>query len=241
MGLPRVEEIFEARMPAVKAMISDVKGRVHAVKEGARSADVVVVTQAGEEKIFAVPLGQVLWVKEGDELYLGQQLCEGHLDLKELYAVTKDINMVARYIIQEVQSVYFGTGSGMNNKHLELITRQMFSRVRVIDPGDSELLPGDIVEKRQVREQNETVKKDGGLEATFEHLLLGITKVALSTESFLSAASFQETARVLIDSAIVGKEDKLRGLKENVIIGRLIPAGTGYNAVIEDTPLEPTE
>ncbi len=243
MGLPRVEEIFEARTPSTKALISDVDGRVAEIKEGTRHMEIVVVAQSGEEKTFSVPLGQVLWVKEGDALKLGQQLCEGHLDLKELYAVTKDINVVARYIIQEVQGVYFSTGSGMNNKHLELITRQMFSRVRIIDPGDTDLLPGDIVEKRQVREQNEAMKKEGAMamEATAESLLLGITKVSLTTESFLSAASFQETARVLIDSAIVGKEDKLRGLKENVIIGRLIPAGTGYNVVIEDIPLEPTE
>jgi DNA-directed RNA polymerase subunit beta' len=241
MGLPRVEEIFEARIPAVKAIISDVEGPVASIKEGTRHIDVVITAPSGEEKTFQIPLTQVVWVKEGDKIKVGQQLCEGHLDLKEFYAITKDINTVARYIIQEVQGVYFSTGSGMNNKHLELIARQMFSRVRVIDPGDTDLLPGDTVEKRQIKEQNELMKKDNGVEATFEHILLGITKVSLSTESFLSAASFQETARVLIDSAIVGKEDKLRGLKENVIIGRLIPAGTGYNAVIEDVPLEPTE
>ena len=233
VGLPRVDEIFEARLPSTKAAISDVDGQVTELKDGVRQSTIKVQTANGEEKVFAVPLGQVLWVKEGENVTVGQQLSEGHLDPKELYAVTKDINIVARYIIKEVQGVYFATGSGINNKHVELIVRQMFSRLRVVDAGDTDLLPGDVVEKRQVREQNEIVKKENKREATGEQILLGISRVALSTESFLSAASFQETARVLIDAAIIGKEDKLRGLKENVIIGRLIPAGTGYNVPFE--------
>lgn len=234
VGLPRVTEIFEARTPSTKAVISDADGQVVEVKEGTRQSAVKIKTAGGEEKVFPVPLGQMLWVNEGDLVTVGQQLSEGHLDPKELYVVTKDINAVARYIIKEVQGVYFATGSGINNKHVELIIRQMFSRVRVLEAGDTDLLPGDIVEKRLLREQNELVKKNGGREASFEPMLSGVTKVSLTTESFLSAASFQETARVLIDAAIVGKEDKLRGLKENVIIGRLIPAGTGYNAAYEE-------
>ncbi|MBI2676856.1 MAG: DNA-directed RNA polymerase subunit beta' [Candidatus Yanofskybacteria bacterium] len=241
MGLPRVEEIFEARTPSAKALVSDVEGRVVEIKESARQHSINIVTTTGEEKSFTAPLGQVLWIKEGDEIVPGQQLTEGHVDPKELYTITKDINAVANYIIREVQSIYFATGEGINNKHVELIVRQMFSRVRIIDAGDTDLLPGDIVERRQFREQNDLVKKEGGTEATFESFVLGISKVALSTESFLSAASFQETARVLIDSAIVGKEDKLRGLKENVIIGRLIPAGTGYNVDFQDVPQEPVQ
>ena len=238
MGLPRVEEIFEARIPSAKAVVSDVEGRVAEIKESQQKYAISIITANGEEKVFTVPLNQLLWVKEGEQVAPGQQLSEGHIDLKELYAITKDVNAVTNYIIKEVQSIYFATGEGINNKHVELIVRQMFSRVMVVDAGDTDLLPGDVVEKRQVREQNDLVKKENGVEATFEPLLLGVSKVALSTESFLSAASFQETARVLIDSAIVGKEDKLRGLKENVIIGRLIPAGTGYNAEFKEVPSE---
>ncbi|MDP3697223.1 MAG: DNA-directed RNA polymerase subunit beta' [Candidatus Taylorbacteria bacterium] len=233
VGLPRVTEIFEARTPSTKAAVSEVDGQVIEVKDGVRQSSIKIKTAAGEERVSTVPLGQVLWVNEGDLVTVGQQLSEGHIDPKELYAVTKDINIVARYVIKEVQGVYFSTGSGINNKHVELIIRQMFSRVRILDAGDTDLFPGDIVEKRQAREQNERMKKEEGKEATFEPMLSGVTKVSLTTESFLSAASFQETARVLIDAAIIGKEDHLRGLKENVIIGRLIPAGTGYNVPFE--------
>ena len=233
MGLPRVEEIFEARSPAMRALVSDVDGKVTGVEEGGRNFVIKVTTASGEEHEFNVPFGQALWAKVGDLVTVGQQLSEGHLDLKELFATSKDVNVVARYIIKEVQGVYFSTGEGINNKHVELIVRQMLSRARVLEAGDTTLLPGDIVEKRQVLEKNDKVKASGGVEASHEPVLLGISKVALTTESFLSAASFQETAKVLIDSAVVGKEDKLRGLKENVIIGRLIPAGTGYNQSLQ--------
>lgn len=147
--------------------------------------------------------------------------------MRELFATTRDINLVARQIIREVQSIYSPTGDSVNDKHVELIVRQMFSRIKVVDPGDTELLEDDIIEKRRVIIENERAKADKKREATYEQLLLGITKVSLTTDSFLSAASFQETAKVLIESATIGKEDFLRGLKENVIIGRLIPAGTG--------------
>jgi len=136
--------------------------------------------------------------------------------------------VVARYIIREVQSIYYPTGDSINDKHVELIVRQMFSRVKVIEPEDTDLIGGDVVEKKRLWRENAKARDNKKPEATSEQLLLGITKVSLSTESFLSAASFQETARVLIDSAVVGKEDYLKGLKENVIIGRLIPAGTGF-------------
>jgi DNA-directed RNA polymerase subunit beta' len=154
--------------------------------------------------------------------------------LKELFRTTGNIDVVARYIIREVQSIYSPTGDSINDKHVELITRQMFSRVKVVDSGDTNLLVGDIVEKRRMREENEDAENTGKKLATYEQLLLGITKVSLSTDSFLSAASFQETAKVLIEGATIGKEDKLVGLKENVIIGRLIPAGTGFNIGIEE-------
>ena len=187
--------------------------------------------------------GAAPWVNAGDLITVGQQLSEGHVDLKELYQTSGSIAIVARYIIREVQSVYFSTGTGINDKHVELIARQMFSHVRITDGGDTELLPGDIVEKRTLFETNEALKNNppvalagqisgNGRPAQYENILLGITKVSLTTESFLSAASFQETAKILIEAALSGKKDHLRGLKENVIIGRLIPAGTGYGGVV---------
>jgi DNA-directed RNA polymerase subunit beta' len=231
MGLPRVQEIFEARPPTVRAIISEVNGQVTSIEEKGKQNLIKIKSETGEEKNYLTLPGSVPQVNVGDLITVGQQLSDGHVDLKELFLTTGNIENVARYIIREVQSIYYATGEGINEKHIELIVRQMFSRVRINDPGDTDLLPGDIVEKRTVLEANEVIKDGGGKPATFDQLLLGITKVALSTESFLSAASFQETARVLIDAAISGKEDSLRGLKENVIIGRLIPAGTGYRAV----------
>jgi len=142
--------------------------------------------------------------------------------------------VVARYIIREVQSIYFPTGDSINDKHVELITRQMFARVKVIESGDTDLLVGDVIEKRRLTEENDKAIANKKKEATAEQLIMGISKVALSTDSFLSAASFQETAKILIESATVGKEDRLVGLKENVIIGRLIPAGTGFGRGIEE-------
>ena len=170
----------------------------------------------------------------GDKVSRGDRLCEGHVDLKELYTATGDLSVVARYIIREVQAIYFPTGDTINDKHVELIVRQMFSRVRVGDPGDTELLAGDVVEKRKALRANIAAKDAHKTPATYEQLVMGITKVSLTTESFLSAASFQETAKVLIESSLAGKEDPLRGLKENVIIGRLIPAGTGLKEELEN-------
>jgi len=144
-----------------------------------------------------------------------------------------DIDMVARNIIREVQAIYSPTGDSINDKHVELVTRQLFSRVKIIDPGETDLLGGDIVEKRTAWQANfDAVNADKRV-AAYEQLLAGITRVSLTTDSFLSAASFQETAKVLIEAATVGKEDILKGLKENVIIGRLIPAGTGLNSVVD--------
>ena len=155
-------------------------------------------------------------------------------DFKELFATTDDIDLVARYIIREVQSIYFPTGDSINDKHIELIVRQMFARVKILDAGDTDLLTGDVLDKKRLWTENEIARNAKKREATYEQLLLGITKVSLTTDSFLSAASFQETARVLIDSAVMGKEDYLKGLKENVIIGRLIPAGTGFQKQVEE-------
>ncbi|OGN07822.1 MAG: DNA-directed RNA polymerase subunit beta' [Candidatus Yanofskybacteria bacterium RIFCSPHIGHO2_01_FULL_45_42] len=241
MGLPRVEEIFEARPPQFKALVADVDGKVLAIEERGKQKFIVVETVetgqgegsskagvASEKREYAVTPNTVVAVGAGDLISKGQQLSEGHVDFKELFATTSDIDLVARYIVREVQSIYFPTGDSINDKHIELIVRQMFSRVRVLDAGDTDLLDGDMVDKKRLWLENEIARKAGKREATHEQLLLGITKVSLTTDSFLSAASFQETARVLIDSAVAGKEDFLKGLKENVIIGRLIPAGTGF-------------
>ena len=235
MGLPRVEEIFEARPPQFKALISEVDGKVLAVQEkGKQRAISVEVAETGEIREYLVAPNFAISISAGDLVSKGQQLSEGHVDLKELFKIAGNMDTVARYVIREVQSIYFPTGDSINDKYIELIVRQMFSRVRVLEAGDTDLLGGDIVEKRRMIQENEKAKEGKKREATFEQLLLGITKVSLSTDSFLSAASFQETARVLIDSAIFGKEDFLRGLKENVIIGRLIPAGTGLKGEFEE-------
>jgi len=228
MGLPRVDEIFEARPPQFKALIADADGQVVSVETRAKQKIITIeLKETSEKREYAVSPNIAIAVAQGDLVTIGQQLSEGHVDLKELYKTTNDMDLVARYIIREVQSIYFPTGDTINDKHVELIVRQMFARMKIIDPGDTDLLTGDIVEKRKVLHENEKARDAKKIEATYEQLLLGITKVSLTTESFLSASSFQETAKVLIDSAIAGKEDYLRGLKENVIIGRLIPAGTG--------------
>jgi len=229
MGLPRVEEIFEARPPQFKALVADVDGKVLGVEDrGKQRAVIVEVADTGEKIEYTLAPNLTMSVGAGDLVTKGQQLSEGHIDLRELFKTTDNIDLVARYIIREVQSIYYPTGDSINDKHVELVVRQMFSRVKIIEPGDTDLIGGDVIEKKKLWKENARARNDKKAESTFEQLLLGITKVSLSTDSFLSAASFQETARVLIDSAVVGKEDYLKGLKENVIIGRLIPAGTGF-------------
>jgi DNA-directed RNA polymerase subunit beta' len=227
-GLPRVEEIFEARPPKGEAMISEDDGKiVEIVSENKKTVTIRIETIDKEIKEYQVPSESTLVVAKGQLVGKGTQFNEGHIDLKKLYA-TMGQEAIQRYIINEIQEIYAAQGEGINDKHVEVIIRQMLSRMKVIDAGDTDLLPGDIVEKDQFEEENDNAKKAKEEAATGEQLIMGITKVALSTESFLSAASFQETARVLINAAVTGKDDRLRGLKENVIIGRLIPAGTGY-------------
>ena len=246
-GLPRVEEIFEARSPKGKATLSELDGKVVDIKgKGKQNIIVIKSNEAVEKgkvrppvrqkniKEYAISLKAGLWVKKGDLVVKGQQLCEGPIDLKELFSLSNQ-EITQRYIIKEVQNVYSSQGGGLNDKHIEIIARQMFSRVRIKDSGDTGLLPGLVTEKDRYLGENDKIKKKGkSLPATCQFLLLGITKVALTTESFLSAASFQETVRVLINAAIEGKVDTLRGLKENVIIGKLIPAGTGFKEKIPE-------
>lgn len=309
-GLPRVEEIFEARQPKRKAFISDVAGRVEietaqrtienetgkilinnaqtkiikiyyegvdsdkyvfaeAAKEykaGKKKVKIEILVQDGvkckkgaelfkiddktikakrggliqitdkfikiiapEEKVkeFIIPKGYAIWVKNNDYVNAGGQLTEGSLDLQQLYQLKGKL-AAQKYIIKEIQYVYSSQGQPLNDKHIEIIARQLFSRVYIQDAGDTDLLPGEIIEKAVFNRSNAEVKKQGKKEAAGELLLLGMTKASLTTNSFLSAASFQETAKVLIDAAITGKVDYLEGLKENVIIGRPIPAGTGF-------------
>ena len=177
-------------------------------------------------------------MKDGDEVKAGDVLTDGHLDLQALFKF-QGKDAVQKYLSKEIQFIYSSQGQNLNNKHIEIIVKQMFSRVRVLDPGDTDLLPGEIVEKSSLYDEQEKAENAGGKLAQFEELFLGITKVSLSTESWLSSASFQETAKVLINASMTGKVDHLAGLKENVIIGRLIPAGTGFgdNAVsfVEET------
>lgn len=239
-GLPRVEEIFEARTPKSEGVISDVAGTVRSVsKDGEKTVKVTVETVDKETRDFSVPASLSVLVKEGDLIGEGTILSEGHLDLKKLYEISGK-EALHRYIIREIEEIYASQGEGINDKHIEVIIRQMLSRIKITDPGATDLLPGDVVETAQFGESNDEIVAEGKTPATGEQLVLGITKVALSTESFLSAASFMETARVLINASIAGKEDRLRGLKENVIIGRLIPAGTGFREAVP-TEAETTE
>ncbi len=228
-GLPRVEEIFEARPPKGEAIISEVNGKVLSVEKLDKNFVIKIEAQDKQKTIkeYQIPSGSTLKISEGELVGKGSQLSEGHIDLKKLYK-TMGWEEVYRYIIREIQEVYAAQGEGINDKHIEVIVRQMFSRILIIKEGDSVFSVGDIIEQDEFSEANEEIKKTDGEKAIGDKMLLGITKVALSTDSFLSAASFQETARVLINAASQGKQDKLRGLKENVIIGKLIPAGTGY-------------
>lgn len=228
-GLPRVEEIFEARPPKGESIVSEVDGKVVEIVAGEKTINIKVEAQDKTKKVseYEIPAGSTLKVAEGDLIAKGTKLNEGNIDLKKLYKI-KGWEEIHRYIVREIQEIYAAQGEGINDKHIEVIIRQMFSRLLIEDTGDTDLLVGDIVERDEFEEANARAKEAGGAPSKGEKMLLGITKVALSTESFLSAASFQETARVLINAAVQGKEDKLRGLKENVIIGKLIPAGTGY-------------
>ena len=300
-GLPRVEEVFEARPPKKKALIAEVEGLVsieeqkRVIKSGkseivakssfserilkinykdteeveyklpkdakveVKDGDLIsqndvlyldaakkkvksktfgkakveddkisVITEVNGEKEYVVPAGTVLWVKDGDKVEKGQQLTEGSIDLSQLFKVSGK-RAVQDYILREIQHIYSSQGQKLNDKHVEIIARQMFSRVYVNDAGDTDLLEGEVVERTAFLQANDALEK-GQKPAKAEDVFLGISKVSLSTTSWLSAASFQETAKVLINAAVTGKIDNLEGLKENVIIGRLIPAGTGFRA-----------
>jgi len=234
-GLPRVEELFEARKPKGVAIISEIEGYV-SIKED-KKRTITIRNDNGEERSYEVPYGARLKVNDGDYVKAGDELTEGSINPHDLLRI-KGPRGVQSYLLAEVQKVYKMQGVDINDKHIEIIIRQMMKKVKIEDPGDTELLPGDIVEIYRFEEENDKAISQGKRPALGRRVLLGITKAALSTESFLSAASFQETTRVLTDAAIKGKVDPLIGLKENVIIGKLIPAGTGMakyrNIIVEE-------
>ena len=188
----------------------------------------VVIREAESFREYTLPAGVGLLVKDGDLVTRGQQLTEGNLNLHQLVQL-RGVAECQAYIIREVQDIYSSQGQNIADKHIEIITRQIFSKMRVVESGDSEFLVGDVVDRLRLLEINREIVKRKGKKVEIEQLLLGITKASLNTESFLAAASFQETTRVLIEAAINAKADYLRGLKENVIIGKLIPAGTGFS------------
>ena len=224
-GLPRVEELFEARKPKGLAVIAEIDGRVEIDETGKRK-EIIVVPNEGEKQVYSIAYNSRLRVKEGQMVKAGDPLTQGSINPHDIVRV-KGIDGVQEYIVKEVQRVYRLQGVDVNDKHIEVIVRQMLSKVKVEDPGDTDLLPGGYEDVLTFDKCNEEAIANGLRPATAKRVLLGITKASLATESFLSAASFQETTRVLTEAAIKGKEDHLIGLKENVILGKLIPAGTG--------------
>ena len=225
-GLPRVAELFEARKPKEQAVITEIDGRVEmgGFVKGMRK--IVIRADNGETKEYLIPRGKHISVHEGDRVKAGEPLMDGSPNPPDYLAVLGDREL-QRYLVNEVQEVYRLQGVTINDKHIEIIVRQMLRRVRIEEVGDTEFVVGELVDKFVFQEENERVLGQGKRPATAMPVLLGITKASLSTDSFISAASFQETTRVLTEAAIAGKTDDLRGLKENVIVGRLIPAGTG--------------
>ncbi|MFC0469754.1 DNA-directed RNA polymerase subunit beta' [Halalkalibacter kiskunsagensis] len=223
-GLPRIQELFEARNPKGQAVISEIDGEVIDFKEGDKRE--VTIRSEMETKNYAIPYGARIKVSIGDFVKFGEPITEGSIDPKELLKV-KGMSGVQEYLLREVQKVYRMQGVEIGDKHVEVMVRQMLRKVRVVDAGETNVLPGSLIEIQQFNDENKKVLLDRQRPATGKPVLLGITKASLETDSFLSAASFQETTRVLTDAAIKGKRDELLGLKENVIIGKLVPAGTG--------------
>ncbi len=241
-GLPRIQELFEARNPKGQALISELEGTVININESKEKREILVQGEI-ETRSYTVPYGARIKVAEGDAVVAGQVLTEGSIDPKELIKV-KGAEGVQEYLLREVQKVYRMQGVEIGDKHVEVMVRQMLRKVRIIDAGHTDVLPGALMDIHAFTDVNRKVLLQGGIPATGRPVLLGITKASLETESFLSAASFQETTRVLTDAAIKGKRDELLGLKENVIIGKLIPAGTGmslYRNVGMDSPVSTEE
>ena len=229
-GLPRVEELFEARKPKHHAIIAEIEGTVSILeKEDNKDMHIVKITpEEGEPREYDISYGSRLTVKDGDHVKPGDKLTEGSINPHDILRVC-GLKETQRYLVYEVQKVYKSQGVGINDKHIEVMVRQMLHKVKIEDSGDTDFLPGEYIDINSFESANAKVIEEGGLPAVARPILLGITKASLATDSFLSAASFQETTRVLTDAAIKGKVDPLIGLKENVIIGKLIPAGTGMS------------
>ena len=225
-GLPRVEELFEARRPKGLAIITEIAGRA-TLSDTKKKREVIVTNEeTGESKSYLIPYGSRIKVQDGVMLEAGDELTEGSVNPHDILKI-KGLRATQDYMLQEVQRVYRLQGVEINDKHIEVIVRQMLKKIRIEEKGDTEFLPGTMVDVLDFEEVNEQLVAEGKEPATGEQIMLGITKASLATESFLSAASFQETTKVLTEAAIKGKVDHLVGLKENVIIGKHIPAGTG--------------
>ncbi|MCD4805295.1 MAG: DNA-directed RNA polymerase subunit beta', partial [Desulfobacterales bacterium] len=239
-GLPRVAELFEVRKPKEIAVLSEIDGYVSISKATKKGKQKITVTpvDVGEKKEYLIPQGKHINVYEGDYVRAGESMIGGSAIPQDILNIKGDIAL-ARYIVDEVQEVYRLQGVRINDKHIEVIVRQMMRRVKILETGDTEFIHDEQVDKVRFEDANKEVIKKGGKPAVAEPLILGITKASLSTESFISAASFQETTKVLTDASIAGKEDSLMGLKENVIMGRLIPAGTGL-PLYSDAEVVPT-
>ncbi len=242
-GLPRVEELFEARKPKGLAIITEFAGTA-TISDTKKKREIIVTNdQTGESKAYLIPYGSRIKIQDGVHLEAGDELTEGSVNPHDILKI-KGLRAVQDYMIQEVQRVYRLQGVEINDKHIEVIVRQMLKKIRIEERGDTEFLPGTMVDVLEFNEVNEQMEAEGKEAATGEQIMLGITKASLATESFLSAASFQETTKVLTEAAIKGKVDHLIGLKENVIIGKHIPAGTGmkkYRDVQLNTELEAEE
>jgi len=225
-GLPRVVELFEARRPAETAVMSEIDGTVTlgSISKGKRK--LIITGDDGEEREYDIPRGTHINVQDGDRVRAGEALMDGPLNPHDILRVL-GMSRLQEYLVNEIQEVYRLQGVNINDKHIEVIVRQMLRWVKIKEVGDTEFLLEEQVDRFRFQDENERVRQEGGEVAQAEPLLLGITKASLSTDSFISAASFQETTRVLTEAAISGRVDYLRGLKENVIMGRLIPAGTG--------------
>ena len=225
-GLPRVEELFEARKPKGLAIITEIKGTA-TIKDTKKKREIIVTdNESGESKTYLIPYGSRIKIQDGQYLEAGDELTEGSVNPHDILRI-KGVRAVQDYMIREVQRVYRLQGVEINDKHIEVIVRQMLKKIRIENNGDTEFLPGTLVDVLDFEEENERLIDEGKEPADGKQVMLGITKASLATNSFLSAASFQETTKVLTEAAIKGKIDPLIGLKENVIIGKLIPAGTG--------------
>jgi DNA-directed RNA polymerase subunit beta' len=225
-GLPRVAELFEARSPKDAGVLAEVTGTVAFGKETKGKQRLEITDLDGNKHEFLIAKEKQVLVHDGQVVNKGEMIVDGPRDPQDILRLL-GTEALARYIVEEVQDVYRLQGVKINDKHIEVIVRQMLRRVAVVNPGDTSYIVGEQVERSELLDENDRVVAEGKIPATYDNILLGITKASLSTDSFISAASFQETTRVLTEAAIMGKQDSLRGLKENVIVGRLIPAGTG--------------